>query len=398
MHTRILLGLLGCSLVVVLIAGCGGGTEVGPPVGQTHVILPARGCITLEPKEVLPDDLRWRDIPGVLYASLFRDTFDYSNTSESYATVDWDDSSTTLSGTLTAVKLKPNFAYQMKLGGTAPITTAAEPPLPQGSDPADWASWASWQLGHNGRWWCEELNWNIEDSDLQKCLAAGYHVSGYLLFDFFITDSNGNATKSFALDSTYHVLWRTDQRRPRKKLDSKAVRHAITRSSSWGYDFDEKAGVVSVFAEGESPGTRPKPGDVRLPDGIYPVNFNLTEESFHDNLNNTVEYGGFWAQVLESPITFIVGTGGSTPGDTGCIAGTVTYSGRPARRVTVELKDASGSVLQTTQTKGNGKYSFENVPVGEGYTVSATDGSYSAKKIGVVVGADATTTVDLVLQ
>jgi len=38
-----------------------------------------------------------------------------------------------------------------------------------------------------------------------------YKFTGYLVFDYFITDENGDAIVSFETDSSYHVLWKTSQ-------------------------------------------------------------------------------------------------------------------------------------------------------------------------------------------
>jgi hypothetical protein len=284
---------LGMGVMGALLAGCGGygaAPEGGfEPNGAAHR-LPA--------KAVNDTDLRWRDIPGFLYAEGFRSTFSYADR-RSRVSVTWDHPARTLSGTLTAERLKPNFAYQMKLVGSSKITSATQPPDPR----KDAAGWASWQLGRNGRWWCATDAWNVSDADLESHLLAGHTVYGYLLFDFFITDAYGNATKPFALKSTYHVLWRVDQR-ARGANDSPIVTHDIYRGA-WGYGLTEPpayADQVGVYAEWEP--NRPVPGEVKLPAGTYPVLFNITEESFHDNLGNAVPYGGFWAQVLEGDISF----------------------------------------------------------------------------------------------
>jgi hypothetical protein len=279
--------------IVLALAGCGGTDALGPgPVspGGTTDRLPA--------KSVSSGDLRWRDISGYLYADAFRAAFGYTNP-ESYVRVVWDDTARTLSGTLTAVRLKPNFAYQMKLVGRSTIGNARRPASPT-SDPM---GWASWQLGNNGRWWCLTDAWNVSDSELSSHLKRRHQVIGYLLFDFLITDAQGNATKPFALKSTYHVLWRSDQR-ARGANDSAIVPHDLYRGA-WGYGLTDPPaleGTTGVYAEWEP--NRPLPGQVKLPAGPYPILLNITEESFHDNLGNTVPYGGFWAQVLEGQITF----------------------------------------------------------------------------------------------
>ena len=290
-RTRVVL-LGAVAVVLVLLLGCGG-ASLGPPGSDVQ-----QGTMDRLPvKPVNAGDLRWLDISEFPYAESFRTGFDYSN-ADSYASAAWNDSAPTLSGTLTAVQLKPNFAYQMKLVGKANITSARTPP----SAKTNPEGWASWQLGNSGRWWCATCGWNVADSDLASHLRRGHYVIGYLLFDFFVTDAGGNAVKPFALKSTYHVLWRADQR-TRGANDSPILWQDLSRGN-WGYGLDpaQPGPRVGVYAEWEP--SRPKPGKVRLPAGIYPVWFNLTEESFHDNLGNTVPYGGFWAQVLEGGVTF----------------------------------------------------------------------------------------------
>jgi hypothetical protein len=276
----------------VALAGCGGMDAFAPAA-----VSPAGTRDRLPAKAVSAGDLRWRDIEGYLYGTPFRTRFSYANP-ESSVGVAWDSPARTLSGTLTGVKLKPNFAYQMKLVGRSSVVSAQGPPA-SASDPE---GWASWQLGHNGRWWCLTDEWNVTDAELDSHLRQGHDVRGYLLFDFFLTNARGNVTKPFALKSTYHVLWRKDQRAPGAN-DSTVVWHKIRRGA-WGYGLPNPpvlAGAVGVYAEWE-PG-RALPGQVTLPAGPYPVLLNITEESFHDNLGNSVPYGGFWAQVLEGRIT-----------------------------------------------------------------------------------------------
>ena len=262
----------------------------------------AAESITLDEKSVAADALRWLDIEGVAYLESFRSSFSYGSSGS--VVVDWTDGETVFSGTLTATTLKPNFAYQIKLVGRASITSATEAPDPDTAPEA----WASWQLGSHGRWWDEDDQWNLNDSQLASALAGNHSVVGYLLMDFFVTDSSGNATKSFTLDSTYHVLWRTDQR-TRTSADSAVVYRDISRGL-WGYGNSPAAdgNTVGIFAEGES--GRDAPGTLVMPDGVYPVTLNITEESFHDNMTYPdpipIEHGGFWAQVLEKDFSFEV--------------------------------------------------------------------------------------------
>ena len=278
--------MLAAASVIAGSGGCGGSSV---PVGVVDDLLP-------RPSE--PAALRWRDIAGVVYGEAFRSGFSY-DADTSYVTVAADDRGRAFRGTLTAVGLKPNFAYQMKLLGRTPITSA------EGTADLAEEAWASWQVGHQGRWWCIDDAWNVSDGQLAAHLNQGHRVTGYLLFEFFITDEDGNATVPFSLDSSYHVLWRTDQR-GNEPNDSPVLWRDIVRGP-YGYGLDpaELGERVGVYAEWE-PG-RPTPGTVELAAGRYPLLLNLTEESFHDNLGGPpVEHGGVWAQVLEGEVEFEV--------------------------------------------------------------------------------------------
>jgi hypothetical protein len=127
-------------------------------------------------------------------------------------------------------------------------------------------------------------------------------VVGYLLFDWLVTDVEGNATAQFALDSSYHVLWKLSQRDPGP--NDSAPRAYTLRRGSYGYPAEAQGteDAVSLYAEWEP--TRPLPGSASLPTGQYEVFLNLTEESFHSDAS--IPQGGLWAQVLRGPIVFTV--------------------------------------------------------------------------------------------
>jgi len=147
-------------------------------------------------------DYRWLDIANQSYSETYRNSYNYTQASveATYFPVDL-----TLSGTLTAINLKPNFAYQLKLVGTP------------GTDDNK-------RIGLVGRWWQEEWNgtawtngWNLNNkgdgsspnpNDLvyySRCnitdptspTGLHYKFTGYLLFDYFVTDPQGNATIPF---------------------------------------------------------------------------------------------------------------------------------------------------------------------------------------------------------
>ncbi len=364
------------------LAGCDS-PESATPAGMVSVSPAASSA--LSPQPAASADLRWRDTADALYSDAFQSEFFYGPPSASVATVDYAASAPTLSGTVEARNLKPWFAYQMKLEGKKGIigTTAA-------ANAADPQAWSSFQLGTVGRWWCETEGWNVSDADLAACIAAGHTVKGYLLFDWFVTGADGCASHAFALDSSYHVLWKTSQRRP-KRQDSAAVSYSISREP---YAYPTEAvgtkDTVSIYAEWEP--TRPLPDQVQLAPGAYDVQFMLTEESFHANLTYTLDKGGFWAKVLAGDVAFTVGQA-PPPVGYGTISGRVT-AGKPGVIGAVVTVEGTGAAATTNAA---GKYTIYSVPAGT-HTVTATASGYSpATASGVVVLAGSTTTVNFSL-
>jgi hypothetical protein len=170
---------------------------------------------------------RWLDVANQAYSSEYRDSPDSYNYDQASVEVTYETTGNTLQGTLVATNLKPNFAYKLKLAGF-PGTPANE------------------RIGLAGRWWQEqwdgtkwtgdqnlndkgvslrrvypELNPNDETYFEKKDeLYTGsgdpsptglhYRYTGYLVFDYFITDEIGDATVDFVVDSSYHVLWATN--------------------------------------------------------------------------------------------------------------------------------------------------------------------------------------------
>lgn len=219
---------------------------------------------------VMPDqgNQYWKDISGAEYPPDFRARFDYAAASVflTYATAD----SRGFAGTLAATGLKPNFCYQLKLIGKPTSLWGAS-----GDDTSNE------RLGYAGRWWhtWPEEAWNATDAEYRRDKdKPGHTFEGYLLFDFFVTDTNGAASVTFASDSSYHVIWKTSQRDRRRK-DGPVRTYRVGSTTA------------RLYAEYE-PG-RALPGRLLLPPGRYNVQFNLTEESFHD------QWPG-WALVLRA--------------------------------------------------------------------------------------------------
>ena len=251
-----------------------------------------------------PQQERWRDAADAPYSDDFRSAFGYANADESRIEVEYERVADTLRGVVRARRLKPGMAYQLKLVGLEPVVGASE-----AANAGDLRRWSSWQLGRIGRWWCEDCGWNVLDADLAKHVADGHSVSGYLLFDWFVTDAHGDAEHPFALDSSLHVLWRVGQRE-RGANDSVPRWYTLERQADvYARPLAGTREQVGIFAEWEP--DRPKIGEVRLPPGRYEVGLNVTEESFHANLgeDRALEAGGFWAWVLQSELRFEVSGG-----------------------------------------------------------------------------------------
>lgn len=253
-------------------------------------------------------DYRWRDVADQLYSENYWDDYNYT---QAIVQVDFDSVGSPFHGTLTAVNLKPNFAYQLKLVGT-PGTSANE------------------NIGFTGRWWQEMwdgLNWNYgknlndkgdgyspSPNDLVYLDRRGipepssptghlYQYTGYLVFDYFITDGAGNAMVEFELDSSYHVLWKTSQR-THTDDDGPITSTTFDADNSPAY-FDTGGDdyliqTVDIFGEWE----RRPVGETYLQPGVYQAQIVLTEESFHES--GSLPHAGNWASVMGADIQFVI--------------------------------------------------------------------------------------------
>jgi hypothetical protein len=245
---------------------------------------------------------RWMDVANNIYSSDYQTGYSYAqaNVHVSYSGV-----GTSLTVNLVAQNLKPNFAYQAKLVGT-PGTADNE------------------LIGLVGRWWQEEWDgtaWtngqnlnvkgdgsspNPNDNTYQANKAitdasspTGFHYryTGYLLFGYFITDNNGDATLYFETGSCYHVLWKTSQR-ARTADDGPLRTVTFDPTISTAYDVDYASSTVSIFGEWE----RLPMGAVNLAAGIYNCQLILTEESFH----GTEPLESSWATAMNGNISFTI--------------------------------------------------------------------------------------------
>ena len=250
-------------------------------------------------------EYRWRDVADQLYSEDYRTNYNYT---QANVDVTYHALASTLHGTLNATNLKPNFAYQLKLVGFPGI---------DGNE----------CIGLAGRWWEEEWNgseWanghnlnnkgdgsspNPNDSiyfarrdiaDPTSPTGLQYRYTGYLVFDYFITDEDGNAILNFDADSSYHVLFTTSQR-ARTAADGPLKSTTFDADASAAYNDtggdDYPVQTVSVFGEWE----RLPVGGVYLQPGDYLAQMMLSEESFHGSGGS---FAGCWAAAMGADIQF----------------------------------------------------------------------------------------------
>jgi|GEM_PF-2117141 len=264
---------------------------------------------------------RWRDIA----TNLFIVGDSYSFYDDKVAVVSYQPTAGQFTGRIEAYDLKPFFAYQFKLQGKPPLPVAG---VPWVYDPLTLPEhWANEQLGYLGRWWqgvytpagVYSSGGNAYDSDYAYWKTKGFrettgkgeeliHVFfGYLLFDFGLTDGAGDLYRNFTCNNSFHVLFKTSQHLP--AVNDSAIRTVLVdpkQAPGW-YLRPPRARSIGVFAEWEQGNTgtgddRPTPGNLTLPEGTYPVELRLTEESFHE----TTAYSGSWATVMKADLTFTV--------------------------------------------------------------------------------------------
>ena len=242
-------------------------------------------------------EYRWRDIGCNQYADSYRLNYDYT---QANVHINYDNDDNTFHGFLLANNLKPNFAYQVKIVGSGSHTENHD---------------INERIGYTGRWWKEEWidgQWvgiyNFGDSvyEAEKDIEldgspTGYQYKfiGYLLFDYFITNENGDAILVFSQDSSYHVLYRTDQRAWQTNDGPIITSTFDPETSSPAYDEDHPEQTISVYGQVE----RTPVGGKFLPSYDYSAQLILTEESFH-GLGGT--FAGNWAAAMGNDIQFTI--------------------------------------------------------------------------------------------
>jgi hypothetical protein len=255
---------------------------------------------------------RWLDVADQAYSEDYRSDYNYTEVIVEYpqASVEvvYDAIGNTFHGTLNATNLKPNFAYQLKLAGKPDIDAGANE-----------------RIGLAGRWWQEEWDgttWtngqnlnnkgdgsspNPNDDlyfvrrdipDATSPTGLHYRYTGYLVFDYFITDQDGNATFEFKTNSSFHVLWKTEQRAwTASDGPLKTATFDVDPLLSPAYDTDYVEATVTIFGEWE----RLPVGGIFLQPGDYTAEIILTEESFHGS-----GIAGSWAAAMGASIDFSI--------------------------------------------------------------------------------------------
>jgi len=227
-------------------------------------------------------DLRWWDVASNVFDSAYSTTYTYDDATV-MLTYGTGGDPVTLAGHLSAVNLKPNFAYQIKLEGK---------PSGQWGDDGD--DQANENIGFLGRWWrVQPSPGPSSDADyLEHRDDPAYIYIGFLVFDFFITDSDGSAEVDFALDSSLHVLANDSQGTPGICDAPFQWRTVVGLASDPAYDTDVGPSDVGVYGQQEA--TRPCYGEAVMASGSYDCRFILTEESFHHSGAGS----GNWASVM----------------------------------------------------------------------------------------------------
>jgi glycosyl hydrolase family 113/subtilase family protein/beta-agarase/YXIM esterase-like protein/Big-like domain-containing protein/PKD domain-containing protein len=313
---------------VVSFTGPGGATVEASAVNklsdtQYEITFGGADLTDTDPTQTSPSGTyRWLDIADNAYAAAYKASYTYSDPGVSVQ-ADFEPVDSSLHGTLTATGLKPNFLYQAKLVG-----------LPHHGDigePYTYDSVANEQVGYSGRWWQQEWDgaeWTggqnlnskgdgsspnpnddvyterYDDSDIIGGSPTGfqYLYEGYLPFDYFITDENGDATLDFAADSAYHVVWKTSQRA--HSVDDGPIKTGSFDPDPASTEYDVNYGTASVDTFGEW--ERLPIGGLVLPDGEYTAQLFLTEESFHGSGGADA---GNWAAAVATEIHFTIGDG-----------------------------------------------------------------------------------------
>ena len=253
---------------------------------------------------------RWLDVADQAYAQDYRGEGIEGGYNYQQATValSFQGQAETFHGTFSATNLKPNFAYQLKLVGTAGAP-------------------CNERIGLAGRWWQEQWNgtawadgWNLNSkgdgispspndqtyfdrrgiTDPTSPTGLKYKYTAYLVFAYFITDEHGDAHFAFEARNSYHVLWKTTQR-GRTAGDGPLVTATFDPAPAAppAYSADYPSSTVSIFGEWE----RLPQDEILLAPGEYDCQVLLTEESFHGSGGSLA---GSWAAAMGKGFHFTI--------------------------------------------------------------------------------------------
>lgn len=287
----------GSEFTVQSVFGLRSSIMPGPPRGKSPRAfqLTATNALTMTGMNDAKNE-RWCDVAGNIYSSTFIAAFDYEkpSTTGPIVRVRVEKKSDTFRGRLEAHGLKPNFAYQMKLRGVFAHRKSFE------------------AIGFAGRWRLPGWLTNYRDEDYLAC-DKKEEVESYIFFDYFVTDSKGQAIRDFALDSCLHVLWSGSHQRLADSEDD--VLPAIVWAADPAvYARPKTQGTLErIWSEVESPRYKSVDQKRFLPAGEYRSELVLTEESFHSWYRD----GGYWATVLKVAVDFTVTDKENNPDNAG---------------------------------------------------------------------------------
>lgn len=248
-------------------------------------------ALEFAPQPITGGTYRFKDCNGQVFGASYIQQYSYAN-AQVKVTLD-PAGAPYLAGLIQAVGLKPNFAYQIKLGGR----NSKLNPVGGGDDATNE------RLGLLGRWWrAYPIPANAKDDDyFAHKDDPNYAYSGYLIIGFFITDAQGGFSGRFEGDNSFHVLWRTSQRAPSQN-DGPVFNFVLPATAgNPAYDVSNPALPMGIYGEWEP--TRALPGTLSMTKGHYACDFILTEESFHDSGANA----GNWTAAMGAPIEFDIG-------------------------------------------------------------------------------------------
>jgi C1A family cysteine protease len=252
-------------------------------------------------------DYRWLDIANQSYSMDYQNNYNYT---QAIVEVTYNLIGNKFNGAIDAYNLKPNFAYQLKLVGN--------PGNPSNELIGLIGRW--WQEEWNGTCWTNGCNLNNKGNgsspnpnddiyfarknitNLTSPTGLKYKYTGYLVFDYFITDEYGNATLNFEVNNSFHVLWTTEQRS--HTIDDGAIKTCNFDADISDAYFDTggddyQLQMINIFGEWE----RLPIGDVYLHPGYYNAQIIITEESFH-GMGGSLS--GNWAAAMGNSIQFTI--------------------------------------------------------------------------------------------